>query len=122
MLVDEDEDGCSEIVLVPGGRFLLREHGRLSLWDLGLNMEEAQKMTVVILASEDGMKLSILGVVPAPNCCGLCIIVANGNVLFFLLVWWCSRCLRLVDQYPSQYLRFIPRCQSHSFNSLDGCA
>ena len=40
-------------------------------------------MTIVILASEDGGKLSILGVVPAPDCLGLRIIVANGYV--FLL-------------------------------------
>ena len=41
VLVDEDEDGCSEIVLVPGGRFLMTEHGGLSLWDSGLNTKEA---------------------------------------------------------------------------------
>ena len=31
VLVDEDEDGCLEIVLFYGGRFLLTEDGGLSL-------------------------------------------------------------------------------------------
>ena len=85
LLVDEDEDGCSEIVLVPEGRFMLREHGGLSLWDSSLNTVETRKITIVILASEDEAKLSILGVGPAPDCRGLRVIVANGYVLFFLL-------------------------------------
>ena len=42
-------------------------------------------MTIVILASQDGRKLSILGVAPAPDCHGLRVIVANGYVLFFCL-------------------------------------
>ena len=125
VLVDEDEDDCSEIVLVPGGRFLLTEHGGLSLWDLGLNTEGARKMTttmpIAVHPSEDESKLSILGVVPAPECRGLRVIVANGYVPF-LLAWWCGRCLRLVDQRPSRYLKFTPQCQSPSFNSLEGCA
>ena len=58
----------------------------LSLWDLGLNTEEARKMTILILASEDGRKLSMLGLVPAPNCHGLRVIVANGYVLFLACV------------------------------------
>ncbi|KIK05835.1 hypothetical protein K443DRAFT_327483 [Laccaria amethystina LaAM-08-1] len=84
VLVDEDEDDCSEIVLVPGGRFLLTEHGGLSLWDLGLNTEGTRKMTttmpIAVHASEDASKLSILGVVPAPDCRGLRVIVANGSM------------------------------------------
>ena len=68
--MDGDEDGCSEIVLVPGGRFLMTEDGGLSLWDLGLNTEEARKMTIVILASEDGRKLSIWGLPWATRHCG----------------------------------------------------
>jgi hypothetical protein len=76
-------------VLVPGGGFLLTEHGGLSLWDLGLNTEGARKvkttMPIAVHASEDGGKSSILGVV------GLRVNVANGYVLFlFCLLWWCG--------------------------------
>ena len=69
--------------------------------DLGLNTMGARRMMttmpIAVHASEDGSKLSILGVVPAPDCRGLCVIVVNGYVLF-LLAWWCCKCLRLVDQ------------------------
>ena len=72
-------------------------------------------MTIVILASEDGRKLSILGVVPAPDCRGLCVIVANGYVFFASVV---VRQMLTI----SQYLRISPQSQSHNFNSLKGCA
>ena len=85
-----DEDGCSEIVLVPEGRFPMTEDGGLSLWGLGLNTERARRMIttmpITVRASEDGSKLSILGVVPAPDCCWLRVIVANGYVPVFSCV------------------------------------
>lgn len=118
-LVDEDEDDCSEIVLVPGGRFLLTEHGGLSLWDLGLNTEGPRKMTTTMPiakhASEDGSKLSILGVVPAPECSGLRVIVANGSMTISV-----SEIHPAVPKPQFQYLRRLRLKASLHLHAISG--
>jgi hypothetical protein len=117
ILVDEDEDSCSEIVLVPGGRFLLTEHGGLSLWDLGLNTEGAHKMTmttpIAVHASEDGSKLLILGVVPAPDCraSGLRVVVGNRYVPSCVMVRQMLMACRSMSISVSEIHPAVPKPQ-----------
>jgi hypothetical protein len=83
VLVYEDEDYCSEIVLVPGGEVPVDG----AWWvvvvgfrsEYGGSSKDEDDDAVAVHASEDGGKSSILGVV------GLRVNVANGYVLFFLL-------------------------------------
>jgi len=60
--------------------------------EYGGSSKETMTMPIVVHASEDGSKLSILSIVSTPDCRGLCVVVVNGYVLF-LLAWCCSRCL-----------------------------